>query len=734
MGGNGRRMGQYNLVQMSFADSLDSLVRECGFPDCHADVKVLRNKYCPEHRGAQKHNTRTVRRTDHVLRFTGIDGEGIGNDYVLLGVGENYRTWPHGVKNITEIFSFLYECFLKDPGAVYCGFYLRYDFNMWLKLLPRERAHRLLTDAGQKSRIRKTSGGNPVPFPVRYQGWEFDMLGYSRLKLRPEGNSQWLWINDAGPFFQTSLLNVIDPSRWPEPVVTQTEYDILAAGKARRSTAVLDSEMIEYNRLENIVLARVLQRLNKGFTSAGVRLNKRQWFGPGQAAQTWMHTLPDLSRSVTAVSNYFEELQAALTATYYGGWFEIMAHGHAGTVYEYDLNSAYPAAIANLPCACGEWSVNRTGSLPDDDSLAVVACRATGSDRWIGGLPFRTTRGTIMHPRKSQGWYWWHEILAAQAAGLIDDVHVFEYWQYEPCGHPPPLAGITRLYKDRLKAGKDTPEGKARKLVYNSVYGKFAQSVGQPRFGNALYASLITSDCRTRILNAIATHPDRSDAVVMVATDGIYFTSPHDGLPVSDQLGEWSLEQHTGLTLFKPGVYWDDKTRARIRDGRSVAFKARGISAADFAASIGTVDDLFTQWVPDRGGAFRNLPLGEVNQWPEVTFTARFAQVSVVQAVQWTEQRHSAYKRLAGQIRENMQLKQTSDPWQKRQSSTLALTDGVWRTKPYSRCYEHLEESRAWSQPYEKHFGHDPHIRDFLQLATPDGPVMFSFRDALMGE
>jgi hypothetical protein len=96
-----------------------------------------------------------------------------------------------------------------------------------------------------------------------------------------------------------------------------------------------------------------------------------------------------------------------------------------------------------------------------------------------------------------------------------------------PCDHEPPLRHLEGLYQPRFGIGKDTPEGKAFKLVYNSVYGKFAQSVGEPVYGNPAYASLITRGCRTRILDAIATHPRRSAAVAMMATGGVYFLTPH---------------------------------------------------------------------------------------------------------------------------------------------------------------------------------------------------------------
>jgi hypothetical protein len=94
-----------------------------------------------------------------------------------------------------------------------------------------------------------------------------------------------------------------------------------------------------------------------------------------------------------------------------------------------------------------------------------------------------------------------------------------------------------------------------------------AQSVGQPKYANAVYASLITAGCRCMILDAIASHPLRTEAVLMIATDRIYFTAPHPALPVSNRLGDWETKTLHNLTLFKPGTYWDDETRKKARSG-----------------------------------------------------------------------------------------------------------------------------------------------------------------------
>jgi hypothetical protein len=735
----------------------------CEYPRCANEIVKVRvtDKYCPVHQGKNVNAARKVRRDNHQVEFILVDGEGTGegadHKYILLGCGDVQLERPDGFTDITEIFGFLYEQFREHPTACFAGYYLGYDFNMWLRCLPRDRSYYLLSEMGRakRKRVCKCRGRKPcrhariAPHPVEYKGWQFDILGYKRFKLRPkvcscrtatcqcDGQERWMYVNDAGPFFQASLLSVIDPKKWVTPIVTPDEYATILEGKSSRGAAVLDDDMRRYNRLENVVGARLLTALNEGFSSADIRLSKKQWFGPGQAAQSWMRLDGKLETTTNAVRNMPGQLRDHVIATYYGGWFELPVHGIAGGIsYEYDLNSAYPTIASRMPCMCGKWTrgagdpVGRlshqwlTGGTPSKLRLCHVAVK--GRSKYLGPLPYRGKDGSVYRPRFTKGWYWQHEIDAAKRAGLIDDVTYFEWHEYVPCGHKPPLRSLAGLYEGRQRIGKDTPQGKAYKLVYNSVYGKLAQSLGDPVYANSVYASLITSGCRTMILDAIATHPDKASAVVMIATDGVYFMSRHPGLDekLSDKLGDWSCGEKHDLTLFKPGVYWDDHTRELINAGKTPRFKARGINAQDFARSISKVDALFDKWDADQAP--------EV-EWPSVTFKTRFSQTSVLQALMWTQGikqeglREGRYRKLAGQVTVGRELRQDSQPSVKRNPRSLwfDLQAGVWRTEPW--------DHQGWpeSTPYERRFGTDGEQSEWDEYATPDGSVMMGFREAL---
>lgn len=665
--------------------------REC--PQCEEDFKTAdsRKVYCDHkcRKDAEKANRR-----EHT--FIGVDGEGFGrgeaHTYALLGCGSRQIEDSSGLTWEAAL-DFLYNCFLENRNAIYVGFFLRYDFSHILRTMPEERVRMLLSNDGIRARRRTASGGNPVPFPVDLSGnrkWEIDTLALKRIKFRPKyGHKGWMYICDAGPFFQCSLLKAIDPREWDEPIVTQEEYDLIKKGKEDRDHASLDDDTRMYNRLENDVLSRLMKRVDQGLTDAKVRLSKENFYGPGAAAAKWM----DLTGQPTGEEVQDctpQEVWDAAVASYYGGWFEIMAHGHVqGSVYEYDINSAYPYIMENLPCLLhGEW-IHGYGEFPSDNNVCLVRTEVRGSNRYIGTMLHRNCNGGIMRPHVTKGVFWAHELRAAERAGLIDSYgHQTEWWAYKACNCPRPLASLRGLYDQRLRVGKNTPYGKALKLIYNSIYGKAAQSVGLAKYANPIYASLITAGCRTQILNAIATHPNGPEACVMVATDGVYFLDEHPHLKLGAALGDWEMAVKHGLTLFKPGVYWDDKLRQQIQREEEVKLKSRGVNGKVFSKYIGDLDAAFARWTD------------VATEWPEVTMQIPFSFVSPSQALQrndWDQ---------CGRIVEGRPNLQKSIPTKRRQTARRTgrvYRSGVKKVAGFCKCPKKLSPTE--SHPYEKRFG-----------------------------
>ncbi len=676
-----------------------------------------------------KHRARATQRQGP-RHFIAIDGEGVTDSdgthrYVLLSCGDKHLSNDGAHLEFGEILTFLWACFEEAPaGSIFVGFYLKYDWAQWLRTLPENRAKALL-DPVMIAKRQRTAYQHLPPFPVDYNGWEFDYLPGKRFKFRPRKGKVWCYINDVGSYFQSSFLKAIDPHNNPNPVVTPEEYALIADGKARRQSAIFDPEMVRYNLLECDVLARLMRQLEEGMREESLRPSRSQWHGPGQLAQLWLGKVK-APKGETVREVVPEPVRLAARASYYGGWFEIFWHGPViGTSWGYDINSAYPHIMAGLPCLLhGTWThtveshsdsgsrselrkerpAGRLLTRPEQwglgERLVFVRARLEGRHSIVGAMLHRNPQRSILRPRVTEGWFVASELAAALDAAFVDKVREFERWTYQPgCDCPPPLAGIAELYAGRLAVGKGSPAGKARKLVYNSCAGKFQQSVGTPAFGNPVYASLITAGCRALIARAIASHPRGAQDVLMVATDGVVFRSRHTRLDLDkERLGAWTENRHENLSLFMPGVYWDDDDRRRIGDGEQPVFKSRGIAARDLSQHITKLDRAWSRF----------------KQWPKMTLPVSFQLVSPKQALdrkKWE---------LCGVVSTDKTRVVSADPKLKR------IAAGPGRSKPYQ------EPKIVTSLPYDGLFGDE--MRAFMDDEFgdhPDGPVGELLAEAL---
>ena len=679
-----------------------------------------------------------------IPEFIGVDGEGIGRNenhrYVLLGVGDRQLENDRGL-NWREAFEFLYEQFKEHPRAAFVGFYLRYDFNSMLSYkagFPQNAARMLFTPEGRAQRkIKQKRGYNMHSHPVRVDGWEINMLGMKQLQIRPrpEGcecqehkmkcshkSLPMMTICDAGSFFAMSFLKVIHPDTWKQdpngPVCTMEQYKRIEKGKNMRDRHRLDNDMRAYNVEENLLFSVVMDRLARGFHKVGIRPSKDQWYGPGATASKWLAKEGAVKKSrlrqkdgtePALIPKFFWD---ACKRSYFGGWFEIFSHGLiTGKSYNYDINNAYPYASTKLPHICTDCKYKRGNGAYKGRGTHVLlyASVYSKSDR-IGAMPHRNKAGNILRPSATKGWYWHFEIEAARRAGLVKRVITHEWAEFIPCQHKPPFLEIENLYNLRKSVGKDSAQGMAIKLNNNSIYGKFAQSVGAAPYNNWLYAAYITAHCRAQILDAIATHPQQSNAVLMVATDGVCFDSPHPDLPVSKELGEWSYTEYTDLCLFKPGVYWHKEGREAL-----LKVKSRGVPKDEFIKEIDQVQAKFQRFLDmeqypgwDLSDAYANF--GHDGKafdlwmsregWPAFTVHVNFRMKSCAQAL------NEGNWESSGKVQEKYPVLQDSTPFNKRDPKGIFFNhdksriDSTIHTLPTSdiQTYYHKEIVRP------KHF------------------------------
>lgn len=503
--------------------------------------------------------------------FVGVDGEGGSLNgehvYTLFRIGTSYIYDEDGL-SADQVLRFIMEYATTYPSHILVSFFFDYDVTMICKALPKATVDYLLD----------RSGGGLWHF-TKYHDFEIDYIPSKRFAVKR--GKKVVIIHDTGGFFQCSFLKAL--ALWSIP--TDEENAVIESGKGRRSsfTAKMSDEEIEYNRLECILLARLMEEFRLVTDELGLTLSS--WQGAGNVATAILkkYRVPNIKQRTVPV-----DIENYARQAYYGGRFEVSKLGDIPHVYEYDLASAYPSVMNKLPCLVHtHWE--RFKGMPNPEAswyCARIDYESTGN---YGPFPCRKKDGAIYFPLSGKGWYWSPEIVEAQEAlgTKIDFVGGIQGYRQCDC---PSYTWIPAMYDERLRIGK-SGKGIVLKLGLNSLYGKFAQSVGQPRFASPILAGLITSYTRAKLLSIFRYHD--SDKVVMFATDAAYLTEKAK-FPVtrSKKLGMFEDSKPKDLFVCKPGFHF---TRGEA------LVKSRGISSNYLD---GLEDRFRSAWEKDRYDGF----------------------------------------------------------------------------------------------------------------------------------
>lgn len=487
--------------------------------------------------------------------FIGVDGESYTEDgehrYVLLAASTgDYRFNPNGLST-KDCFNFLLSLPSK-PLKV--GFGWNYDTNMMLR------------DVDLRTLIRLWKEGH-----ARWGGYKLEWIPSKWFAIRTRTRS--VKVHEAFGFFQTSFVNAL--RKWNIPLPPAIEEM-----KAQRSVfdADMQREVIEYCLSECRALVELMDELEIALESVGLKLSS--WVGAGSIASALMRR-EGVKEHLAADSDFGEGVYKAIRHAYFGGRSELFQQGEFLTLYDYDVSSAYPHAARTLPSLAG-GTFRRSKTYEPDEPFALWRCEwDVPRSSVVMPFPFRASanRGDIFYPSRGGGWY--HAVEVKTAKQIYGDkIKVTEGYVFQPATAEKPFGFISEMYEHRAGLKRDGHAGeKVLKLGMNAIYGKLAQGFGykgkSPPFQSYFWAGAITADCRARILSLAAMNPD---ALVMVATDGIFFTEPLD-VPADGGLGGLELTVMSEVFVAQPGVYSAREGENYI--GRSRGFFSREIDFAD---------------------------------------------------------------------------------------------------------------------------------------------------------
>lgn len=541
-----------------------------------ADRAAYRKAYGETHRDRLREQHKLA--SDRRSKFLGVDGEGgnIAGKHQYLYLRAGTRTLETGSDLRTrECLDFLADLPTKD--IKYVAYFFTYDVTMILRDLPSHKMRDLLNREG------RTLNGR-----TRHVRWDRYLLDWMPgkefvvAKMVKGQKLHWVRIEDVGSFFQCSFVKALE--RWDIAPILRKR---IAATKSQRAAfGAVTPKVRLYCKKECEALADLMTVFREVVRSVGpIPL---RWEGPGNLASSWLH-----DRGVPYDRNVPYECMAFTRDAYYGGRFEITSVGPTNRkIYQYDINSAYPAIIQELPCLVhGVWTRIAPQRTPRYRIFCAKAHFSHKKGTFLGTLPIRSTQGNISYPLKGSGVYWSVEINAAKRAGT--SVVIEEAWGYSTTCDCKPLEWVGDVYDLRRQVGK-TKKGNALKLALNSIYGKFAQSIGNPRWANPIWAGLITAGTRALIIDACSSVPPES--ILMIATDGIFCDRQIPKLPLSSALGEWELTEHSSIFIIQPGLYLLPNTQP----------KTRGVPQAkiiEYARAIRK------SWADDAGQLVHEIPL-----------------------------------------------------------------------------------------------------------------------------
>ncbi len=247
---------------------------------------------------------------------------------------------------------------------------------------------------------------------------------------------------------------------------------------------------------------------------------------------------------------YFKDLDYSLQEfawnSYFGGRFEIIQRGFIGKAWLYDINSAYPYALSQMPdITKGTWR-NGLKSINDKAIIGFFKIEVKYDEcEYLPAFAFRRitlNNDLICYPSGNFVTY-----ATLEELRNVDQKNysIIDSWQYFDENPTYPFRDfINTHYEKRMKLKtENNPMQLPIKIILNAIYGKMGQKVNR-RIGNLfnpVIFSFITGFARAQLFQFVKENNLAKD-VVAFATDSVCVTKSVD--VNSKELGGFSLDKH----------------------------------------------------------------------------------------------------------------------------------------------------------------------------------------------
>lgn len=262
--------------------------------------------------------------------------------------------------------------------------------------------------------------------------------------------------------------------------------------------------------------------------------------------------------------------------TYHGGRFELLERGYFDYLYVYDVNSQYPSFMISLPSfKYGTWKeidyltpkpsfslIEASLFIPKNVRISTITSKLSNNmNVWANGY-FRN-------------WFTWYDLDLMR--DYIIDIHKGYYYIPNSSEYYPYKNEILKLYEKKRQfkyiLNEHTLE-LAVKLCMNAKYGcnvekhirldKNDNEVYETGIlFNSLYGSFITAFGRWCILKSV--NRNNWKYIKGFHTDSVISSHELNELPLSQDLGDWSLEAEGRSILLNTGQYQIGNKKCKTR-------------------------------------------------------------------------------------------------------------------------------------------------------------------------
>lgn len=435
------------------------------------------------------------------------------------------------VEDIEDIIYFLTHS--RYRGKFNWFFNIRFDFESIVKYLDIDELAELYTN-GQ----------------IHYRYWDIHYIAGKYFSIIDNANHSYRFY-DLNNFLSTSLNNASQ-----KYLKEQKLTDIVDSTR-------LNTDIDYWNENEENIIkyciqdSKLTQRLAVWFFNlleTSVQFLPNAPYSKGSYAQEYfLHKC-----YIPTINNIEKEVLRFAYNSYSGGRFEILKRGRFDHVYTYDIKSAYPAEMANLiDVNNGKWYY--TNQFEENAYYGYYHCNVEFYHAIVSPFMVKESSLNVYPNGKYEQWLTQKEIEFILSHFNNVEIEVIEGWYFiENSLNFPLKEEVEKLYEWK-NTEKDKDIQYVVKIVLNSLYGKFIQTVGGKtgKIFNPIWATEITSGTRLKLLEFALPHIEE---VIGFSTDSVHSQIPLDH-DTNGKLGSWDLD-FTGEGIFiMSDVYalWNEK-------------------------------------------------------------------------------------------------------------------------------------------------------------------------------